>query len=125
MPFVTFITFITFITLETLGKKPRLLPGMALQVPTTDSGRPLTHDQVMEKNGWTPARLFHELGGASGETITKEKLEDKVRAVGGKISGMAQHLRPRAQGTVFQSGSLSSGHNQSYILGVSNLDLYP
>lgn len=37
--------------------------------------------KVMEKNGWTPARLFQELGGASGETITKEKLEDKAKVL--------------------------------------------
>lgn len=37
--------------------------------------------KVMEKNGWTPTRLFHELGGASGETITKEKLEDKAKVL--------------------------------------------
>ena len=35
--------------------------------------------QVMEKNGWTPVRLFQELGSeGSHGIITKEKLEDKV-----------------------------------------------
>ena len=43
----------------------------------------------MEKNGWTPARLFQELGGASGETITKEKLEDKAGPCHAWSRGMA------------------------------------
>lgn len=85
----------------------------------------LTYHQVMEKNGWTPTRLFHELGGASGETITKEKLEDKVRAVRLGIGpGIWYGLKLKAQGTAFSEPYLSYSHNQSYIL-VSNFDLYP
>lgn len=39
----------------------------------------------MEKNSWTPRRLFQELsnGGSQGATITKDKLEDKVPGIAG------------------------------------------
>lgn len=39
--------------------------------------------KVMEKNSWTPRRLFQELsnGGSQGATITKDKLEDKAKVL--------------------------------------------